>query len=103
MQKERLPNDVETAIFRIVQESLTNVILHAQATNVDVVISKRSRHVAATIEDNGVGFMPTSPTYEDHLGLFGMRERVEMLGGRFTIESSPGVGTTVNVEVPYNA
>jgi signal transduction histidine kinase len=103
MQKERLPIDVETAIFRIVQESLTNVILHAQATNVDVVISKRSRHVAATIEDNGVGFMPTSPTYEDHLGLFGMRERVEMLGGRFTIESSPGVGTTVNVEVPYNA
>ncbi|MCK5646622.1 MAG: sensor histidine kinase, partial [Anaerolineales bacterium] len=103
MRKERLPNDVETAIFRIVQESLTNVILHAEATHVDVVISRRSRHVAATIEDNGVGFMPTTPTYEDHLGLFGMRERVEMLGGRFTIESSPGVGTTVNVEVPYNA
>jgi len=103
IQKERLPNDVETAIFRIVQESLTNVILHAEATHVDVVISKRSRHVAATIEDNGVGFKPTTPTYEDHLGLFGMRERVEMLGGRFTIESSPGVGTTVNVEVPYNA
>lgn len=103
IQKERLPNDVETAIFRIVQESLTNVILHAEATHVDVVISKRSRHVAATIEDNGVGFMPTTPTYEDHLGLFGMRERVEMLGGRFTIESSPGAGTTVNVEVPYNA
>ncbi len=103
MQKERLPNDVETAIFRIVQESLTNVVLHAEATHVDVVISKRSRHVAATIEDNGVGFKPTTPTYEDHLGLFGMRERVEMLGGRFTIESSPGAGTTVNVEVPYNA
>ena len=103
MQKERLPNNVETAIFRIVQESLTNVILHAQATHVDVVISKRSGHVAATIEDNGVGFRPTTPTYEDHLGLFGMRERVEMLGGRFTIESSPGAGTTVNVEVPYNA
>lgn len=103
MQKERLPNDVETAIFRIVQESLTNVILHAEATHVDVVISKRSGHVAATIEDNGVGFKPTTPTYEDHLGLFGMRERVEMLGGRFTIESSPGAGTTVNIEVPYNA
>jgi len=103
LQKERLPNDVETALFRIVQESLTNVILHAQATHVDVVISKRSGHVAATIEDNGVGFMPTAPTYEEHLGLFGMRERVEMLGGRFTIESSPGKGTTVNVEVPSNA
>jgi signal transduction histidine kinase len=103
IQKERLPNDMETALFRIVQESLTNVILHAQATHVDVVISRRSGHVAATIEDNGVGFMPTTPNYENQLGLFGMRERVEMLGGRFTIESSPEVGTTVNVEVPYNA
>jgi signal transduction histidine kinase len=103
MHKERLPNDVETALFRIVQESLTNVILHAQATRVDVLISHRRGQVAATIEDDGVGFIPTSPTFEDHLGLFGMRERVEMLGGKFTIESSPGKGTTVNVEVPTNA
>jgi signal transduction histidine kinase len=103
MHKERLPSDVETALFRIVQESLTNVILHAQATRVDVLISHRRGQVAATIEDNGVGFIPTSPTFEDHLGLFGMRERVEMLGGKFTIESSPGKGTTVNVEVPTNA
>jgi signal transduction histidine kinase len=103
MQEERLPSDVETALFRIVQESLTNVILHAQATHVDVVLSQRSGHVAATIEDNGVGFIPTVPIYEEHLGLFGMRERVEMLGGRFTIESSPGKGTTVNAEVPSNA
>lgn len=103
MQKERLPSDVETALFRIVQESLTNVALHAQATRVDVLISQRSGHVAATIDDNGVGFIPTSPTFEDHLGLFGMRERVEMLGGKFTVESSPGKGTTVNVEVPIHA
>lgn len=103
IQRQRLPNDVETALFRVVQESLTNVVLHARATHVDVVISQRSGHVAATVEDNGVGFMPTAPTYEEHLGLFGMRERVEMLGGRFTIESSPGKGTTVNVEVPSDA
>jgi signal transduction histidine kinase len=103
IQKERLSNDVETALFRVVQESLTNVVLHAQATHVDVVLSQRSGHVAATIEDNGVGFLSTAPTYEEHLGLFGMRERVEMLGGRFTIESSPGKGTTVNVEVPSDA
>ncbi len=103
MQDERLPSDVETALFRIVQESLTNVILHAQATHVDVLLSQRSGHVAATIEDNGVGFIPTVPIYEEHLGLFGMRERVEMLGGSFTIESSPGKGTTVNAEVPSNA
>jgi signal transduction histidine kinase len=103
MQKERLPRDVETTLFRIVQESLTNVVLHAHATRVDVLISQRSGHVVATIEDNGVGFVPTSPTFEDHLGLFGMRERVEMLRGKFTVESSPGKGTTVNVEVPIHA
>ncbi|NIS83052.1 MAG: hypothetical protein GTO14_23270 [Anaerolineales bacterium] len=103
MQEERLPSDVETALFRIVQESLTNVILHAQASHVDVVLSQRSGHVAATIEDDGVGFNPVAPTYVEHLGLFGMRERVEMLGGRFTVESSPGMGTTVNVEVPARA
>jgi len=100
MQTGRLPVDVETALFRIVQESLTNVVLHARASRVDVLVSQRPGRVAATIEDNGIGFIPASPPFEDHLGLFGMRERVEMLNGRFTLESSPGKGTTVNVEIP---
>ena len=103
MQEPRLSSEIETAIYRIVQESLTNVILHARATLVDVLISQRNDYAVATIEDNGVGFLPTTPTVEDHLGLFGMRERVEMLNGHFTIESSPGKGTTVNVEIPINA
>jgi len=103
MQPERLPIEVETALFRVIQESLTNVVLHAQASRVDVLISQRNGQVVATIEDNGVGFIPSSATFEDHLGLFGMRERVEMLGGKFTVESSPGKGTTVNVEVPCHA
>lgn len=103
MQEQRLSSEVETAIYRIVQESLTNVVLHARATLVDVLISQRNDHVVATIEDNGVGFLPTMPAVEEHLGLFGMRERVEMLSGRFTIESSPGKGTTVNVEIPSGA
>ncbi|MDH7486630.1 MAG: MASE1 domain-containing protein [Anaerolineae bacterium] len=102
MQDRRLPGEVETALFRIVQESLTNVVLHAQATRVDVLISLRDRHVVAIIEDNGVGFVPTSPTMESHLGIFGMRERVEMLGGKLAIESAPGRGTTVSVEVPLD-
>jgi len=102
MQDKRLPIEVETALFRIVQESLTNVVLHAQATRVDVLINLRNKHVVTIIEDNGVGFLPASPTVESHLGLFGMRERIEMLGGKFTIESSPGRGTTVNVEVPLD-
>lgn len=100
MNSERLPAEVETAVFRIVQESLTNVALHADANLVDVIISWRNGDIVATIEDNGVGFIPTPLKVEEHLGLFGMRERVEMLNGRFTLESSPGKGTTVNVEIP---
>ena len=100
MLGKRLPIEVETALFRIVQESLTNVALHAQASRADVLISRRDRHVVATVEDDGAGFTPSSPGMENNLGLFGMRERIEMLGGQFIIESSPGRGTTVHVEVP---
>jgi signal transduction histidine kinase len=82
---------------------LTNVILHAEATRVDIILSHRGGAVAATIEDNGVGFNPGASDIEDHLGLFGMRERVEMLGGSLNVESSPGKGTTVRVEVPGDA
>ena len=103
MQQERLPIEMETSLFRIVQETLTNVVLHAQATHVDVLISQCNDHIVTTVEDNGIGFIPTSLTIEEHLGLFGMRERIEMLGGKFTIESSPGKGTTVNVKVPSDA
>ncbi len=99
---KRLRQDVETALFRVVQESLTNVVLHAKATRVDVLINIREYDIIAVIEDDGVGFIPISPSIESHLGLFGMRERVEMLGGKLTIESSPGEGTAVNVEVPYD-
>jgi signal transduction histidine kinase len=86
--------------FGIVQESLTNVVLHAQATRVDVLLSLHNQHVVTIVEDDGVGFLESSSGLEDHLGLFGMRERIEMLGGTFIIESSPGKGTTVKAEVP---
>ena len=100
MEGQRLPGEVETAIYRIVQESLTNVALHAEAQQVDVLLTLRGNLVIAIIEDDGVGFRPTSPTLDSHLGLFGMRERVEMLGGKMLIESAPGKGTTISVEVP---
>jgi len=99
---KRLPIEIETTLFRIVQESLTNVVLHAQAKRVDVLLSLRGQHVSAIVEDDGVGFIPTSASFEDQLGLFGMRERVEMLAGTFTIESSPGQGTTVKAEIPFD-
>lgn len=100
MQKERLPIEIETALFRIVQESLTNVALHAQATRVDVLLSITGGCISAIIEDNGIGFSHASSLSEEQLGLFGMRERVKMLGGTLTIESYPGKGTTVKAEVP---
>jgi len=100
MKDRRLKGDVETAVFRIVQESLTNIVLHAQASQVDILVNLNDDHLVAVIEDNGIGFSPTSPDLDNHLGLFGMRERVEMMGGKFTVESAPGKGTTVKVEVP---
>jgi signal transduction histidine kinase len=99
---KRLPIEIETALFRIVQESLTNVVLHAQATQVDVLLSLTEKHISVIVEDNGVGFIHASIMTEEQLGLFGMRERVEMLGGTFTIESSTGKGTTIKAEVPYD-
>jgi signal transduction histidine kinase len=94
----RLSDEVDTTLYRIVQEALTNVVKHAQARNVTILLVRREGSVTAVIEDDGRGFDP----YElsgDGLGLLGMRERVALLEGRLTIESSPGAGTTLVAEV----
>jgi signal transduction histidine kinase len=96
---ERLPPEIETALYRIVQESMTNVVKHARATSVSVVLTRKENAVGVVIEDDGVGFEAGS-TREGGLGLVGMRERVGLLGGRFEIESRPGYGTTFAAEVP---
>jgi len=101
LRDRRLPEEVETAVFRIVQESLTNVVLHASATRADVLINILEDKIITIVEDDGIGFSPTWQLVEKHLGLFGMNERMEMLGGKLTLESSPGQGTAVNIEVPY--
>lgn len=97
---ERLPSVVETALYRVVQEAMTNVVRHAKATQVDVLLENRGERVMVLVEDNGVGFEPQRvPRDRDHIGLLGMRERAEALGGTLTIESAPGSGTTIVVEV----
>lgn len=101
-QSKRLPIEIETALFRIVQESLTNVVLHARASRVDVLLNLTGGCISAVVEDDGVGFIPGPAAIQDHLGLFGMQERVEMLGGTLTVESGPGKGTTVKAEVPIH-
>ncbi len=101
LDSERLPPDIETALYRIVQEGLTNVVRHAQAARADVLLERRGDRVVAIVEDDGVGFDPEAALTNGRLGLFGMRERAEMLGGTLTIESAPGAGTTVFVEIPH--
>jgi signal transduction histidine kinase len=96
---DRLPTEVETTLYRIVQEALANIVKHADATRVSILLTQKNRSVAAVVEDDGRGFDPGSAR-EDVLGLVGMRERVGLVGGRLRIESAEGAGTTIAAEVP---
>jgi signal transduction histidine kinase len=97
--EERVPTDVETTLYRIVQEALTNIVKHADAKRVSIVLVRRDGWVTAVVEDDGRGFDPAAVT-ADNLGLDGMRERVELHEGHLTVETAPGSGTTLRVEVP---
>jgi two-component system, NarL family, sensor histidine kinase DevS len=97
--EERLPAEVETTLYRIVQEALTNVVKHAEASNVSILLVRRDGTATVVIEDDGKGFDPEH-VREGRVGLLGMRERVELHDGRLTIESVPGSGTTLVAEVP---
>jgi signal transduction histidine kinase len=96
---ERLPPEVESALYRIVQESLTNIVKHSRASNVSIVLARKPHAVAAVIEDDGRGFDPQA-VRDGGIGLVGMRERVALLDGRLQIESSETAGTTLVAEVP---
>lgn len=100
LEGRRLPTDVETALYRVVQEAITNVARHARATRVDVLMEHRSDRVIVLVEDDGVGFNPDQAQRGDHFGLLGMKERAESLGGILTVESAPGAGTTIVLEAP---
>ncbi len=103
----RLPPTVEIALFRIVQEALNNVAKHAQARHVAVQLTETDGGVMATIVDDGLGFdtdrVRADARHGEHVGLLGMRERAELLGGQLTISASAGKGTTVRVTVPLTA
>ncbi len=100
-EENRFPEEIETALFRIAQEALTNTVRYANANNVDVILERRDGSLIVMIEDDGIGFDAESIPKSGHLGILGMQERAQMAGGTLTIESSPGEGTTIVVEVPY--
>jgi signal transduction histidine kinase len=97
---ERLPDPIETALYRIVQEALTNVARHARARLISVLVERRQKEIVAVIEDDGQGFDLQRVHRDGHLGLLGIRERAELLGGSLTIESSPGQGASLFIRLP---
>jgi signal transduction histidine kinase len=104
---ERLPPLMETALFRVAQEALTNARKHARTTEVCMRVVRAEREVRLVVEDAGCGFVPEAimPGTGDgeRVGLPGMRERVAMLGGHCVVESQPGAGTRVSVVVPLES
>ncbi len=100
---ERLPSEMETVLFRVVQEALTNVVRHAGATIVDVRLANADGFLTMRVADNGQGF-DLAPNWADSggkgFGLRGMRERVRILGGDFALQTAAGQGTTITVRVP---
>jgi len=96
---ERLPEPVETTLYRIVQEAVTNVARHSGAERLSITLTRKNGAVVAIVEDDGKGFDPAR-TASDGLGLVGMRERLALVGGTLRIEAAAGAGTTIAAEVP---
>jgi signal transduction histidine kinase len=106
LNKLRVSQPVETAVFRIVQEALTNVLKHARATRVSVMLEHRYEELLVIVEDNGCGFQPEVPLTVKEcggLGLVGIRERVALIGGKLNLESEPGSGATLVIRIPAPA
>lgn len=98
--KDQLESNVETMLYRIIQETINNVIKHANATQLDIVLRRDADEITAMIKDNGVGFDTTKPGGFEGIGLKNIQTRIEYLKGTIDYKSAPGKGTTVTVNVP---
>ena len=96
---ERLPQRMEAALFRLVQEAVQNACKHASAKRVKVTLEIRNNFVVLMVKDDGVGFDPKQKR-EDAFGLIGMRERAEVLEGKMEIRSEPNQGATILIQIP---
>lgn len=105
---EEITLPVKIALYRVLQEALSNTYRHAAAQNVDVKLWSRGHNLFLEVIDHGSGFEPPplhgaeATEREEHIGLRGMRDRVSLLGGKFHLDSSPGVGTRILVKIPAN-
>lgn len=102
--KDRLPAEVEIAVFRVIQEAITNIARHAQASQAHISLTKKDDRLIVRIEDNGIGFDPGQVLdgQGQGWGLRGMKERITLLDGEFYVGSKPGRGTLVLAKVPLN-
>jgi signal transduction histidine kinase len=98
-----LPKEAEINFYRIVQEAVSNIVKHAQATRAGIEIERQPTRLLLTIRDNGCGFAMHEPGERHGFGLTGMAERARILGGSYRVESEPGKGTTVVVELPLSS
>lgn len=103
----RLPPDVEIALFRVLQEAISNIAEHARARQVEINFEFEPDQVSVTVEDDGIGFdldeVARSPDMKRGLGLMGMWERMELVGGKVIVSSTPGEGTTLSIHAPLSA
>jgi len=103
LKNNEIPDEIESVLYRIAQEGLTNIIRHSQATQLCLLVERVPLGVVMTIEDNGVGFDPNMLGTRDgkkHLGLVSIRERAEILGGTLDVYTAPKMGTTIQVAIP---
>ena len=96
----RLDLCLETCVYRIIQEALTNIAKHAQATEVTIFLEGREKTLRGGVEDNGRGFESENVDQAKHMGIYGMRERIQLLGGSFHIDSDKGIGAMISFEIP---
>jgi signal transduction histidine kinase len=104
LDQERLAPEIEATIYRAAQEALTNILRHAEARRVSLILERRTDHVLAIVEDEGRGFdvdaVMNAAETKRWLGLLGMKERVALVGGTLQVESTLGAGTTLFIRIP---
>ena len=98
--EDRLSNDLEITIFRIIQELVTNIIKHAQATEAIISLTQHDGELNIMVEDNGIGFKAGKLTDKNGMGLGSIERRVEHLEGAMAVDSSPGNGTSIIIDIP---